>query len=438
MEWYWALCLLIGLTIGLMFLGIPVALAFFGANMVGAVIFFGGEAGLTQVARNVVEALVKFSLAPITMFVLMGNLMFHTGVAVRAIDAIEKLIARVPGRLSIITVLGGTVFSTLSGSTMANTALLGSTLLPEMERRGYHRNMALGPILGTGGIAMLIPPSGLAILLGSLSGISITSILITAAIPGVIMAAVHLSYIITRCWLNPNLAPAYDIPQISLAERLKPFIVYVVPLFSLLFLILGSIFLGIATPSESAALGALGALVAASAYRSLTWASLMTALKETGKTAVMIFFIIGASQTFSQILSFSGATKGLLSMMSSINPTPLLLVSSMMLVVLFLGCFVDPLSIMLIVLPFFMPLAESAHLHLVWFGVLMLLNLEIGQTTPPFGLLLFTMKGVAPPDVTMRQIYVAVAPFIILEIGILTALILFPNIVIWLPNLIGR
>jgi len=435
MEWYWALSLLVGLVIFLMFLGVPVAFAFFGANIVGALIFLGGQAGLRQLIANVLEGLVNFSLAPIMMFILMGEIMFQTRVAFRAIDAVEKLIIRVPGRLSVVAVLGGTVFSTLSGSSMANTALLGTTLLPEMRARGYHKYMAMGPILGTGGIAMLIPPSGMAVLLGSLSGISIAAILIAGAIPGFIMAAVHLSYVVIRCSINPALAPTYTVPETSLWERWRPFLIYVVPLLSLFIVVVGSILAGLATPTESASLGALGALIAAAAYRSLSWQSLSRALVGTGRISVMVFFIIAASLTFSQILAFSGATHGMLSLIRAFDPTPLVVVSGMMIVMLILGCLMDPLSILLITLPFFMPLAEAANLNLIWFGVLMLLAIEISQTTPPFGMLLFCMKGVAPADTTMGDIYLSVAPFILLEIGILIFLVAVPDAVIWLPEL---
>ena len=176
-EWHEALALLIGLAVGLMLVGVPVAFAFFGANLVGAWIFFGGQAGLVQTGRNVWEAVGSFTLAPVALFLLMGEVMFHTGLAAKAIDAIDRLFLKVPGRLALVAVSAGTVFSSLSGSTMANTAMLGSTLMPEMQRRGYHSSMTMGPILGTGGIAMLIPPSGLAIILGSLSGISISGLL---------------------------------------------------------------------------------------------------------------------------------------------------------------------------------------------------------------------------------------------------------------------
>src|SRR3972149_944448 len=178
MDWLSSLALLVGLLLLFRGLGLPVAFAFFSVNIVGAWVFRGGEPGLSQLARNAMASLTSFTLAPIPLFLLMGEILFHTGVAFKAIDAIDKLIARVPGRLSIVAVVGGTVFSSLSGSTIANTAILGSVLLPDMLRRGYHPRMAIGPIMATGGIAMLIPPSALAVLLGSLADISISRLLI--------------------------------------------------------------------------------------------------------------------------------------------------------------------------------------------------------------------------------------------------------------------
>jgi tripartite ATP-independent transporter DctM subunit len=438
MEWYYALVLLLGLTIGFMFLRVPVAFAFFAANIVGAAIFMGGTAGLAQMPRNVLEALSIFSLAPITMFVLMGEILYHTGLAIRAIDAIEKLIARVPGRLAIVTVVSGTIFASLSGSSMANTALLGTTLMPEMEARGYHRQMAMGPILGIGGIAMLIPPSGMAVLLGSLSGISISGILIAGAVPGILIALVYVAYIIIRCLINPGLAPAYELEATSPWQRLRPFLINVGPLLGLFVLVVGSILGGLATPSESAALGAVGALIAAAAYRTLTWAGLKKAIVETGRLTVVIFFIIAASLTFSQVLAFSGATNGLLSTMKYLDPAPLTMLVAMIGIVLVLGCFMEPFSILLITLPFFMPMAELAGFDPIWFGVLILLALEISNTTPPFGLLLFVMKGISPPDTTMRQIYGAAAPFVMLEIAVLIFMIAVPESVSWLSDVVKK
>ncbi len=434
MDWGTALTLLLGLLVILMALGLPVAFAFLGVNIVGAFIFLGGEIGLDQMARNTMAAVSNFALAPIPLFLLMGEILFHTGVAFLAINAVDRLISRVPGRLSIVSVAGGTVFSSLSGSTIANTAVLGSALLPEMLKRGYHPTLAMGPIMATGSIAMLIPPSALAVLLGSLAGISIAKLLIAGIIPGLMMATAFLAYIIIRCRINPSLAPTYEVEQLSAWEKWRPFFIYVLPLFGIFVVVVGSILGGWATPTESSALGCVAAVIAAAAYGKLSIAKLTAALLETAKISVMILFIIAASVTFSQILAFSGATNGLLSVIDAFGASDFLLLLAMLGVLLFLGAFMDQVSMIMITLPFFIPLAQSMGLDLLWFAVLMLVVMEISFTTPPFGLLLFVMKGVAPKSISLGQVYAAAVPFIVLELIVLGILILFPEAATWLAT----
>jgi tripartite ATP-independent transporter DctM subunit len=433
MEWYATLALMLGALVLLLMLGLPVVFAFFAINVVGALIYLGGEPGLLQLVRNAVEAVTSFTLTPIPLFLLMGEIMYHTGMAHRAIDAVDRLIARVPGRLSLVAVVSGTIFSALSGSTIANTAMLGSTLLPEMRRRGYDPMIAMGPILGTGGIAMLIPPSALAVILASLGSISVADLLIAGIVPGLVMAALFFGYVIARCAINPSLAPAYEGGRLSRGERFRPFLLYVAPLLSIFVVVVGSILGGYASPTESAALGSLASVIAAIGYRCLTWRSLRVAIQETAKVSVMILFIICASITYSQILAFSGATDGLLAIVRDAGLAPVVLVIGMLAILLFLGCFMDQVSMMMITLPFFMPLVALAGVDPVWFGLLMLIALEVGFTTPPFGLLLFVMKGVAP-DVTMRQICWAAAPFIALEILTIALVMAFPGLALWLPQ----
>src|SRR5712672_4347502 len=210
MNWIEASILMFGGLVALMSLGLSVAFGFLAVNVLGAVLFLGGEPGLAQLARNAVQSITSFSLTPIPFFVLMGEVLFHTGVALKAIDAFALLIRRVPGRLSVIAIVAGTVFSAISGSTIATTALLGSLMLPTMLARGYEPRMAMGPIMGIGGVDMLIPPSALTVLLGSLAGISIAGLLIGGIVPGLILSALFIGYVLLRCWINPSLAPAYD------------------------------------------------------------------------------------------------------------------------------------------------------------------------------------------------------------------------------------
>ncbi len=436
MAWYEILLVLLGTLVLLMALGLPVVFAFFATNLIGAYLFMGGENGILQLVRNAVDSVQSFALLPIPLFILMGEIMFYTGVAARAIDAVDKLIARVPGRLSLVAITGGTIFASLSGSSIANTAMLGSTLLPEMYRRGYKPTIAIGPIVAVGGIAILIPPSALAVLLGSIAQIPIGALLVASIVPALIMAGLFFGYVILRCRLDPSLAPAYDVSALSWRERIMPFVKYVLPLSAIFVVVVGSIIGGIATPTESAALGAAASLIAAAAYRRLNWKNFVVSVRQTLRFTVMTLFIICGSITFSQIMAFSQASNGLSAAVLGVGLAPLELLAGMLLILLFLGCFMDQVSMMMITIPLFMPLVQQAGFDTVWFGVLMLLCLEISLATPPFGLLLFVAKG-ASPESSMRDIVRSVAPFIALSLVVVVLLVAAPELTLWLPRLMA-
>jgi tripartite ATP-independent transporter DctM subunit len=440
MGWIEASVVLFGGLVAAMGLGLPVVFAFLLLNIVGALVFLGGEAGLAQLARNGVQSITSFSLTPIPFFVLMGEVLFHTGVALKAIDAFAVLIRRVPGRLAVIAIVAGTVFSAISGSTIATTALLGSLMLPTMLARGYEPRMAMGPIMGIGGVDMLIPPSALTVLLGSLAGISIAGLLIGGIVPGLILSILYVGYIVMRVSANPSLAPeeAREEAGPRGLARWLPFAIHVVPLVLIFALVIGAMTGGFATPTEAAALGAAGTIIAAALYRSLTLAALMKALTGTVAVSGIILFIIVGATTFSQVLSFSGAVNGLIGVVTGLGLPANALVIAMMAILLFLGCFVDQVSMMLITLPFFMPLVQRYDVDAIWFGVLFLICMQLGLLTPPFGLLLFTMKGVAPSSVTMHEVYMAAMPYIAMSMLMLALIFLFPAIATWLPEMLAR
>ena len=436
MTWWLAACLLFGSLTALFLFALPAAFAFIGINIVGAWFWLGKDAGLIQLVRNGVASISSFSLTPIPFFVLMGEVLFHTGVAMKAIDAIDRVIWRVPGRLSVVAVVAGTVFSAISGSTIATTALLGSLMLPEMLRRGYHPDMAMGPIMAIGGVDMLIPPSALTVLLGSLAGISISQLLIAGIVPGVILSLMFVGWIVLRATMDPRLAPAFDREAESGWRRWAPLLLYVMPLVLIFVIVVAAMSAGWATPTESAAIGAVATVAVAWLYRSLTWANLYKALLGTaGISGVILFIIVGAT-TFAQILTFSGATNGLVDAIkdAQFGPWPVLI--AMMLILLVLGCFIDQVSMMLICLPFFMPLVGTYGFDPVWFGVLFLICMQLGLLTPPFGMLLFTMKSVAPKEIAMHQIWHAVTPYVAMGLVALVAVIAFPALATWLPGLL--
>jgi tripartite ATP-independent transporter DctM subunit len=439
MSWVTASIFLFGGLVVAMGIGLPVALAFLILNVFGAFHFLGGEAGLAQLARNSVQSVTSFSLTPIPFFVLMGEVLFHSGVALKAIDAIAGLIHRVPGRLAVITIVAGTIFSAISGSTIATTAMLGSLLLPTMLDRGYEPKMAMGPIMAIGSVDMLIPPSALAVLLGSLSGISISGLLIGGIVPGLILSVVFVGYIIIRAWINPALAPEPPLEVTTTGfARWQPFLIHVLPLLLIFSVVVGAMTRGWATPTEAAALGAAATIVAAMLYGSLSAANLMKSLMGTVAVSGTILFIILGATTFSQVLSFSGATNGIISLVGGQNLPTWAVILGMMAILIVLGFFIDEVSMMMITLPFFMPMILKLNVDPIWFGVLFLLCMQIGLLSPPFGLLLFAMKGVAPPHITMNQVFQAVMPYMYFGILIMLLVFFFPPLATWLPSLLTR
>ena len=434
MEWFEALAVLLGVILVLMAIGMPVALAFLAANILGAWVFMGGERGVSQLLNNGFGSLTKYALMPIPLFLLMGEIFFYTGLGGRMFNAIDKLLGKLPGRLSYVTVLGGTAFSTLSGSSMGSTALLGSLMVPEMSRRGYKSYMSIGPILGTGVLAIIIPPSALAVLLATLAQIDVAALLLAGVIPGLILAGFYLATIWLQTKIDPNAAPAYEVQSMSLAEKIVLLFREVLPMVGIMVVIIILMIEGFVTPSEAAAFGALGVLLLAAIFKCLTLDALRKSITGALRVTLMAYLIVFGSATFSQLLAFSGASRGLVKWATSFDLAPLAMLMIMFAVLLLLGMFMEQISIMLLTVPIFFPLAQSLGFDLVWFALIMLLSLEISFTTPPFGLLLFVMKGVAPSGTTMREIYTSAFPFIGCSLVLVALLIAFPNLALWLPS----
>jgi len=435
MEWYVSLSLIMGAFLVLMFLGVPIVFAFFAVNIVGMHQLMGGTAGLEQMIDSVYGSLTVFVLLPITLFILMGEVMFRSGVAGNMIDTMDKWMGNIPGRLALLSVASGTLLASLSGASIGTTAMLGSTLTPDMERRGYKTPMSIGPLLGSGGLAIMIPPSGLGVIMAVLADVSVGKLLIAIIVPGLLMALLYGAYIVLRCRVNPDLAPTYVVARVPLGERLRLTAKYILPLGFIIFLVVGLIFLGVATPTEAAALGTAGAFVLAACYRGLTRRAVREALESTLRISVMVLIILAAAQAFSQILAFTGANRHLVGWAVGLPVAPLMLVVIMQLVVLFLGGFISGVPLMMITLPVFIPVVKALGFDPLWFSVLMLLNVEMAQTTPPYGILLYVMKGVAPPGTSMAAIMRAAIPFLVCDAIVMGLMLLFPDIVLVLPDL---
>ena len=434
MEWYWAFAVLLGMVIGFMTLGVPVAFAFIATNFI-AILIFSGSQGLIQVADNSTQLISRFTLGPVPMFILMGSIFFHTGLAVKVFDGLDAVFGRLPGRLCYVTVAGGAVFSTLTGSSMANTAMLGSLMVPEMERRGYSKKMSMGPILGTGGLAMIIPPSALGVLLAAIAEIDVGRLLVAGLLPGIVLACLYAGMITLQLLRNPGSAPAYDVAPMAIGQRIMLVVKNILPMGLVVFMVVGFIGLGIATPTEAAACGVLGVIILAAAFRCLTFKSITVSVEGTVKVGAMVFFIIMNSTVFSQMLSFSGASKGLIEWVTSYELHKFAILFMMFVVLILLGMFMDATSMMLITVPIFFPLAGALGFDLIWYGLFVLITIEMAGTTPPFGLLLYVMLGVAPKGTSLFEVAKAAFPFLVCDTILILILIAAPGLALWLPSL---
>ena len=427
MEWWLILAIIFSSLVLLLAIGVPVAFAFLIINIAGAALLQGGSGGFQQLIHSIYGSVTSFSLLPIPLFVLMGEILWQTNIAARALTALDRLLGRVPGRLSLLTVLSGTIFAALSGSTIANTAMLGSLLLPELKKRGYADDLSMGSIMASGALAMLIPPSALAVIFAVIAKVSIGKVLIALIAPGLLLAAIYALYIVWRAMRDPGAAPAYEVAPSTLREQIMGLVLYVAPLSFIVFMVIGIMFLGVATPTEAAAFGCIGSIALAAAYRDLTWKRFRDSIEGTLRISAMMLAIMACAIGFSQLLAYSGGSRGLLEYVLSFDASPIVLFIFMQLILLVLGCFMEQIAIMLITLPIFMPIIKSTGIDPIWFSVVCLINLEVALLTPPFGLLLFVMKG-AVPSVKMHEVYRAAAPFIVIDILVIGLLIAFPGL----------
>jgi len=437
MEWWVIISLLFGGMVLMLLTNLPIAFAFLVVNVVAAYFFLGGVPGLIAVVTGVFTSITTFTLLPVPFFILMGELIFHSGLGLSAVNVLDKWLGNLRGRLSILAIIMGVIIGALSGSTIATCALLGTILLPDMLKRGYSKSMSLGPLMGVGTVDALIPPNALTVVLASLANIDVGQLLIAGIVPGMIMTGLYLVYVIGWCHIFPNEAPMYDVPHIPLKEKVMVTVQYLLPLGLIIFMVIGFIFLGVATPTEAAATGTLASFILAVAYRRLNWDIMKKSVMGTIKVTVMIFMIVIVSTTYGEILAFTGAAAGMTSFISNLSTPPIVILIGMLIVILILGCFMETVAIMMITIPIYMPVINAFHYSPIWFGVMMLIALETGLITPPFGVTLFVMKGVAPPEITMADIWKAVTPYVIVDMLCLILVLTVPALATVVPSLMG-
>lgn len=436
MEWWMVLIVLIGLLLVIMLTGMPIAFSFIIAS--GIFIYaMLGVPGLKQLVLGMRSQLCNFNFTPIPFFVIMGEVFFQSGIITRTMDALSKLVRKVPGRLSVVTLLGGGIFAALSGSSLGNTAMFGSLMMPEMSRRGYDKALTTGSIMASGALAMIIPPSNQAVMMGGIAAISVNKILLGAIGPGLLLIVLYIAYVIISCIRKPSLAPVEldEVENLSFAEKAKSIAVNILPLVFIFAVVIGIIFTGIGTATEAAALGALAAYILAMCYKKFRLKLLVNTLIGSLKTSTMLMLIIAGSSGFSQVLSLTGASRQAVLAITSAVSSPALVLFAMLAIAFIMGLFVEQAAIMMICLPLFMPLVSAYGINEIWFAVLFLILLQIGQFTPPVGLSLFVMKGVSPPEVTMNDIIKGAIPFLLIDILAVLIIIAIPPIVTIIPGL---
>jgi tripartite ATP-independent transporter DctM subunit len=434
MEWWEYLSIILGVLTLLFLSGLPIAFSFTLFNFIAVYFWMGGSDSFALLTVSAFSSIVSFPLVAVPLFILMGELLFRSGVVSLMLDAVAKWLTGVRGSLALVSVAAGTVFGTMSGSAVSGVAVLGSTLAPEMRRRGYSKEMSLGPILGSGCLAMIIPPSVLGVLLGSLAQIPVGDLLISGVFPGLLLAGLYAAYIILRVHVDPTVAPEMSETRYSWGERTRAAI-SISPVLIVTFLVWGVMFLGIATPSEAAAVGVIGALVVMAIYRRVSWDVIRKSLFDTVKITGMIFLIIISASAFSQILAFTGTTSKIVSFASESGLSPMMILISMMVTMILLGSFLDELALLMISVPIYMPIVNALAFDPVWFGLMMLMTLEIATISPPYGLALFVLKGVVP-DASMGDIWRASIAYMILSTIALALILIFPPIATWLPRLL--
>ncbi len=429
--------LLFGSFLLLLVLGLPLVFALGGAAVVGTYFLWGPEA-LYMVGIRTFSSATSFVLLAIPMFIFMGSMLEKSGIASDLYVMMYKLMGAVNGGLAAGTVFVCAIFAALVGISGAATVTMALVALPSMLAHGYDKRLSIGCIAGGGALGVLIPPSVLMIVLGLYTNTSVGMLFLGGIPAGFLIVALFVAYILIVCGMRPQLGPA--LPPDKRAdwrEKLLALRAVILPV-GLIAGILGSIVAGAATPSEAAGIGALGSILCAAIYRKLTWQAVMDSCTITLRLSCMVMWIVFAASIFTALYSAIGAEDLVRDALSLLPGGRWGMVVGMQVIWLIMGAFLDPIGIMILTTPLFFPIVVSLGFDPVWFGILFVVNMEMAFLTPPFGFNLFYIRGVAPPEVTMGDIYRSVAPFVILQALALGIIMAFPELVLWLPNALLR
>jgi len=425
-----------GLTVFLL-TGLPVAFVLGGLSVLFTVLFWNPQA-LIILILQVFDTMRSEALLAIPHYIIMAVVLQRSGVIEDLYRAMELWFGRVKGGLAIGTVIICVVMAAMTGVVGAAVTAMGILALPEMLKRGYDPKLATGTICASGTLGILIPPSVLTIVYSVTAQVSIGKMLIAGIVPGILLASLYIAYIVIASWLKPELAPSVDdAPRVSLAERLASLKTLVLPSL-IIVMVLGSIFFGIATPTEAAAVGVFGACLAAATRRHLTLSMLIDSSGVTLKSTAMILWITIGAKAYVAIFTGLGGADALLGTIQSLQVSPYLVLAVMMLILVFLGTVLDEIGIILLTVPVFLPVVRFLGFDEIWFGVLYALTIQMGYISPPFGYTLFYIKSTLPNEVGMGTVYRGILPFFLLQIVGLMLCVAFPQIATFLPALMGR
>jgi C4-dicarboxylate transporter DctM subunit len=392
----------------------------------------GGVAALGSAAWN---SLDRYSLCALPGFIFMGQIILASGLGVRIYDSVMPLIARLPGKLLHSNILISAMFAAVLGSSTANAAIVGSVAIPELRKRKYDERLLLGTVCMGGTLGLMIPPSNGFILYGIMADTSIAALFAAGTVPGILLTFFYMAYVGIKGKLTPGIAPA---EETRMAWR-KTFLslLQMWPLGVLMFACVGTIYIGFCTPVEGAGIGAFASMIVGRIFGQLGWRQVKIALTQTTEITSMLFFLVLGAMLMSDAIAAVGLPRAIVAWIGSLQLSPISITILMLLMYLVMGCFIDGISMLVATMPFVAPIIGTLGIDPIWFGVCLILVIEIGQVTPPVGLNLFVVRGIGGQDTSLADIFIGAFPLILVALGVLVILVVFPKITVFLPLLLG-
>ena len=431
--------LMLGFIVVGIILGIPVAYILGGVPLVFGLIYFGDK--ILPMYYAMVFGMVRaYALVCVPLFIFMGTLLERSGIAENLYRGFFYVLGGVKGGLAITTVIIGTLFGACTGIVGAAIVTIGLLALPTMLKYNYHKELAVGPILVCGGLGLLIPPSLVMILYGSTAGLNIATLFVAGVGPGLLLSAMFIVYIAIRAKLKPQMAPSISAEEragVTGWQVTRMIVTSMLPPLILIFAVMGTLFMGIAAPSEAGAMGAVGAVIVVAIGRRLTWTVLRESMMSALRITSFVLFIVMGGKIFMGVFMRLGGGDLITGSLMGLPLSPYGIMIAMLVVVWISGCFMDYLALIFILVPIFHPMIVEMGMNPIYFAAMFACCLQIGNMTPPFAYSVFYLKGVAPPGVTIGDMYRAAIPFVILQTIGVVILLFVPKIIMWLPGLMG-